>query len=124
MAGRIADLLFPWRCAGCGGEAKEALCAACMGSVRWSAGARCERCGLPFASGPDHGCSDCLARPPAFRRARALVDYARRGDGDDPIALAIRAFKYGRHRGVGNFLANLLAARFPYSPDEIDLIVP
>ncbi|MGH7805534.1 MAG: double zinc ribbon domain-containing protein [Candidatus Binatia bacterium] len=124
MAGRIVDLFFPWRCASCGEDADDALCAACLGQVRWSGGPRCDRCGVPYGSGPDHGCSACLARPPAFRRSRALVDYARRGHGDDPIGAAIRVFKYGHQRGVGAVLSRLLADRFPYEPEAFDVVVP
>ena len=124
MVARVADLLFPWRCASCGADAANALCDACLARVRWSAGPRCDRCGLAFGSGPDHGCASCLAHPPAFRRARSLVDYARRNDGADPIGDALRAFKYRHHRGVGSFLAGLLAERFPYDGAEVDVVVP
>jgi ComF family protein len=91
--------------------------------VAWSTGAACIRCGLPFASGPSHPCSRCLEHPPRFDRARAIVRYVVRAEGDDPIGRALRAFKYGRRRGIGGFLARLLVERFPYAPDEHDLLV-
>jgi ComF family protein len=124
MGARVLDLFFPWRCVACEGEAKAPLCTACMHNVRWSAGPRCSRCGAAFASGPEHACSTCLARQPSFDRARSLVDYARRSVADDPIARAIRAFKYAGHRGAGDFLAGLMAERFPYAPNEVDVVVP
>lgn len=124
MVRRIADLLFPWTCLGCERDAREPVCHDCLARVAWTGDAACIRCGLPFASGPPHPCSRCLERPPRFDRARALVRYVVRAEGEDPVGRAIRALKYGHRRGVAGFLSRLLVERFPYAPDEHDVVVP
>lgn len=124
IARRAADLLFPWACLGCERDGREPVCLECLARVAWSSGAACLRCGIPFPSGPARPCGRCLERPPRFDRARAIVRYVVRAEGDDPVGRAVRAFKYGRRRGIGGFLARLLAERCPYAPGEHDVLVP
>jgi ComF family protein len=38
--------------------------------------------------------------------------------------VSIRALKYGRRRAIAAPLADLLAERFPFEPDEFDVLVP
>lgn len=119
------DLLFPWSCFACGADAGEPICEACLAGVHWmSGGASCPRCGLPYASGPDHPCARCTRHPPAFGSVRAVARYEPRSEAEDPLGRAIRAFKYGERRGVGRFLGRLLAERCPFDAAEYDVIVP
>src|SRR3546814_21169264 len=77
--------VLPPRCLGCGElvERQGTLCAPCWAAITFVADPLCRRCGLPFAFDPDsdgHGlagedsqCGACLAEPPPFERARAVM---------------------------------------------------
>jgi len=77
----VLDLLLPPHCACCEGPVEQAgqLCAGCFGRIGFVTDPCCRRCGRPF----DHGeggtnrrtCAACLARPPAWSRARAALVY-------------------------------------------------
>jgi ComF family protein len=75
----LLDLLFPPLCLLCRIAVSEprALCAACWNKITFIDGAVCDCCGLPFEidPGPKSLCASCLARPPAFERARAATHY-------------------------------------------------
>lgn len=118
------DTLFPWSCAACGREGETILCPDCVRRVRWAQGVLCPVCGLPLASGPEHPCSRCLDRPPAFARARAIAWYRARDEGNDPLGAALRAIKYSGRRALAGPLAGLLADRFPFDHGEFDAVVP
>src|SRR5690606_20026612 len=95
------DLVLPPRCLGCGAlvERQGALCAPCWAAVTFVAEPLCRHCGLPFAFDPDSGphrsagedyaCGACLAEPPPFERARAVMRY---DDASRPLLLG---FKHG-----------------------------
>jgi ComF family protein len=110
MLRRALDLVLPPRCLGCGVlvEKQGALCPACWSAITFLAEPFCRRCGLPFAydpgvdpgGGTDAGsagmepgsgldCGACLADPPVFDRARAVMRY---DDGSRPLVLG---FKHG-----------------------------
>ncbi|MEO3427225.1 ComF family protein [Pelagibius sp. CAU 1746] len=97
---RVLDLVLPPRCLGCGilVEAQGALCPACWSGVTFLAEPLCRCCGLPFAydetagsrvAGAELECGACLAEPPPFARARAVMRY---DDGSRPLLLG---FKHG-----------------------------
>ncbi len=75
----VADALFPPQCLSCRTPVQTAgaLCAACWEGVDFLSGAMCVVCGTPFEAAGFEGstCGACLARPPAFARARAAFDY-------------------------------------------------
>jgi ComF family protein len=77
----LADLLYPPRCAVCREPtlSAQALCATCWRDVAFIAGTVCDACGTPLPEGLSGGrrllCTDCHARPPAWRRGRAAVLY-------------------------------------------------
>ena len=79
-AGRgMIDLLFPPLCVLCRepvGEA-DALCVSCWNELQFIDGPVCARCGLPFEidAGPGTVCGTCLADPPKFDVARAILRY-------------------------------------------------
>ncbi len=95
MAGNVAkavlDLLFPPQCMACRATVGEpGFCAACWSAIRFLDGPCCACCGLPFPvalEGENH-CAACLARPPAFDSARAILAY------DDNSRGAILALKH------------------------------
>ncbi len=79
-AGRAAlDFLYPPLCIACRTQVAEpgALCAACWQQIQFLEGPMCACCGLPFDfdAGGETLCAACLARPPAFDRARAILRY-------------------------------------------------
>ncbi len=86
----------------------------------------CDRCGVPFEtdSGPDHVCGRCLLRPPAFRFARAYAYYSHGGQARQPMRTSIQNFKYRRHYGIGQQLAALAAAQFPFAAADYDRVLP
>jgi ComF family protein len=124
-AAALLDAVFPWSCGGCGVEGSSFLCAECATRIRWIGEPVCSRCGLPLSSGPSRPCGRCLARPPAFSRARSIAFYRAGADEEnDPLGATIRALKYARRRCFAAALGEVLAARFPYAPEEFDLVVP
>ncbi len=102
---RALDLVLPPRCLGCGVlvEDQGALCPACWSGITFLAEPLCRRCGLPFAYdgaagdgavrggavGAELECGACLAEPPPFERARAVMRY---DNGSRPLLLG---FKHG-----------------------------
>jgi ComF family protein len=80
----------------------------------------CERCGSPFEIAVDAGqvCGACIARPPAYDRARAALIY---GDVSRDLVLAL---KYqGRRDGLG-LLARWMSNAGPDLLADADLIIP
>lgn len=102
LARRVMDMLFPPLCLACATEvdAQGHLCPACWSALNFIEGSHCAGCGRPFETdlGPDMRCAPCLARPPAFAAARAVLRY---DDASRPLILAL---KHGdRHEAVPAF---------------------
>lgn len=78
-AARVAlDLVLPPLCLVCRKPVGEpgALCPQCWGAIRFIGPPFCDRCGLPFEHEQAMAvCGECMARPPAFARARAVMRY-------------------------------------------------
>lgn len=98
------DLLFPPACLGCGCAVASSqpplFCPACREQLTLLAPPFCSCCGrpLPDAAGRGHTCGRCLAKAPAFARARALLLY------DGPVIEAIHRLKYqGEAAGLATF---------------------
>jgi ComF family protein len=88
VAGKIArtilDLLFPPLCMGCrAAVGQPGFCAACWSGITFLEGPGCHCCGLPFAVALDGDtlCAACLAKPPAFDNARAILAYDEKSRG-------------------------------------------
>ncbi len=83
-------------------------------------GQGCARCGLPFEISVDPGqaCGACLARSPAFDRARAALVY---GDVSRKIILSLK--HQGRRDGLST-LAGWMASAGGELLSDADLIVP
>lgn len=117
------DFIFPPRCPGCARRAAVvAFCPACAATIAPVREPLCPICGDCFSgSGPDHCCSRCLLKPPAYRRARACALY--RSDNPGPLVAALHRLKYGRDVTLGAPLARHLSEHCPLPVDH-DLLVP
>jgi ComF family protein len=109
----LLDLLYPPRCAACGG-AGEPFCADCADALI-PPGDGCPRCGRP---GRATVCGACLAHPPAFEAVQAG------GLFGGPLADAIHALKYGDRPALARPLGRWLAAAVPLPPGAAVLAVP
>ncbi|MFZ5609508.1 MAG: ComF family protein [Pseudomonadota bacterium] len=121
-AGCVLDLVLPPRCYACGElvDVQGRLCSVCWPQLTLITAPLCHQCGLPFdfAIAGRQLCAACLARPPAFDRARAAFVY------DALSRRLILAFKHGDRtdmaRGLGQWLARAAAGLAA----EADIIVP
>ena len=115
------DYALPPRCPGCGVivDADDAFCLSCWSGMRFLGEPCCTRCGVPFEHDRGEGaaCGPCLAEPPPFDSARAVLAY-----GDIARKVALR-LKYGRRIGLARLIARHMARRLP-SFDGPPLIVP
>lgn len=117
----IIDYALPPRCPGCGliVEADDAFCLQCWSGMRFLGDPCCARCGVPFEHDMGEGaeCGSCLADPPPFDSARAVLAY-----GDVARSVALR-LKYGRRIGLARLIGRHMARHVPVS-DRPPLIVP
>ncbi len=79
LANLTVNALLPARCLACGVTVDQpgALCAECWQQVDFIAPPYCACCGLPFEYdvGEEALCGACVAEPPAFDQARAVMRY-------------------------------------------------
>ena len=79
VARRALDFVLPPLCLRCRELVSDphSLCAVCWSELKFLAEPLCACCGLPFphALGEGVKCAACLAKPPAFDRARAAIAY-------------------------------------------------
>jgi ComF family protein len=128
----LIDWLYPPRCRACvatfHGRDAEYFCADCWDKIRLVGHPLCNVCGRPFpdASGDDHACGLCLARPPHFERAWAWACYPRAEIEEHPLRQAVQKFKYGRKVSLGKPLGRLMARGCgEFLRDcEADVIIP
>jgi ComF family protein len=75
----VLDLVYPPLCIVCREPVTDpdSLCPSCWQTLHFLDGPCCAACGLPFEIDPGEGtlCGACLARPPDFDKARAIVRY-------------------------------------------------
>jgi len=113
-AGRLVlDYALPPRCPGCGRILPEqgGFCGECWSAMRFLGDPCCRRCGVPFEIDPGEGgadeagaeCGVCLADPPRWNRARAVLAY---GDVSRMVAMRL---KYGRRTGMARLMARYMA---------------
>ena len=116
------DLLFPPLCLSCRAPvgSEGGFCADCWGVLTFLDGPACDCCGTPFPVDPGSGslCAVCLAKPPAFTRARAILAY------DDESRGAILALKHADRLELVPGFARWLGRVGRPLLDEADLIVP
>jgi ComF family protein len=113
LAEALLELLYPPRCAACGG-AGEPFCAPCADAIL-PPGPGCPRCGRP---GRAATCGPCLLQPPAFESIRAG------GLFGGPLADAVHALKYGDRPALSRPLGRWLAGRVAWPPGARLVAVP
>jgi ComF family protein len=118
----LIDLVFPPVCVVCREEVDEpgSLCAACWKEVHFLDGPVCAACGLPFEVDPggDTLCAACLAHPPAFDKARAVMRY------DENSKKPILALKHADRLELVPGFARWLERAGAMLLDETDIVVP
>lgn len=119
---RVAlDFVLPPSCLGCAGplDRPGALCPACWGDMQFLGEPCCACCGHPFVLAPDGAtCAGCLARPPAFDRARAVAAYG------GTMRRLILAFKHGDRLDLCRGLATLMIGADAAGLAQATLVVP
>lgn len=116
---RLADLLFPPRCGGCG-QAGAVFCAGCVSRVQPVPTPLCRRCGTPLqdAAGAGEGyCTECHRVPHCVSAIRGAGVY------EPPLSTAIHRFKYNGRRSLGEPLGQLLADYWRPRAVTADLVV-
>jgi len=118
----LVDLLFPPLCVSCREPlgAGHGFCADCWNKIAFLDGPMCDCCGLQFAFDPGEGtrCAACLARPPAFDRARAIFAY------DENSRAPILALKHADRLDLVPGFAHWLERTGAALLNGSDLIVP
>jgi ComF family protein len=118
----ILDALLPPQCLSCRAivDRPGHLCATCWRDMTFIAPPYCACCGLPFGveAGPDLLCGECLARPRAFDRARAVLRY------DEASRGPILAFKHADRTDAAPAFARWIVPAIGPLLAEADLIVP
>jgi ComF family protein len=104
------NLLLPPRCGGCRVvvERDNVLCPKCWADLNRLGQNICACCGIPFAAPMpvDTLCGKCLAKPPAFDRARAVFDYD--GTGRDLVLALKHADRGHLARMIGGWMAPIV----------------
>jgi len=89
---RVLDLVYPPLCIVCREPVldPDSLCPECWKALHFLDGPVCSVCGLPFDFDPieETACAACIAHPPAFDRARAILQY------DDASRKPVLAIKH------------------------------
>jgi ComF family protein len=118
----LLDLLYPRACCCCGGRTAASVCEPCFTQLRFLRPPWCIRCGVPLQTPGDapRYCGRCILQPPHFVRARAALIYE--AQHDNPLARAIRRYKYDRDASLAPALARLLIDNLQQIPAP-DLIV-
>ncbi len=93
------------------------LCDACWEQIEFLKPPWCRICGLPGWSAV---CADCCARPPLFRRLRAVTFY------EPTLREAIHLMKYEKKQIISKHLIQLLQAHLPedFSSTDYDFLLP
>ena len=124
QVGDLVDLLLPRYCPICGSDADgpAGLCGVCFDGIEWIDGPCCTLCGIPFPSRTalPHHCPKCLARPPAFARARSVARYT------GAIAHAVHRMKFSRVERLAVPLGKIILDNLPPSldPAAFSAVVP
>ncbi len=122
VIGSALNAILPPRCLSCGVIVAEtgALCGPCWEGMQFLTPPMCGQCGFPFELEP-HGhslCGACLARAPAYDRARAVMAY---DAGSRDLLLA---FKHADRTEAAPALAKWLARAGAELLEDADIIAP
>ncbi|MBM3488075.1 MAG: ComF family protein [Alphaproteobacteria bacterium] len=122
LADMALDIVLPPRCLACGTAVatQGTICAACWRGLSFLAPPLCAACGAPFPFDPSAGalCAACIAAPPAYGRARAVLRY---DAGSSRIAVA---FKHADRTDMAPTLGAWLVRAGAEVLDRADLLVP
>lgn len=116
--------MLPPLCLGCSEIVDEpgSLCVECWGRVSFLSTPHCACCGYPFPAdadaGPDALCGTCLAHPPRYRRARAVVAY------DERSRKLVLPFKHGDRTDMARAYGAWMARAGSELLADADLIAP
>lgn len=121
--GRVAlDIVYPPLCLLCREPVGDphGLCPACWSELHFIDGPVCAVCGLPFEldAGKDTLCATCLAHPPLFDQARAILTY------DDLSKKPVLALKHADRLDLVPAFARWLERTGGPLMAGADLIVP
>ena len=111
----ILDVLFPYRCVGCGVE-EQLLCQDCLSVQRRPSRPLCESCGEEIRAG--RYCKNCENEPQAFDGVRSSFVY------QDTIREAIIQFKYKGVTDLAAVLGREMAMTLAQWRVSCDLITP
>ena len=124
VARSLLDAVLPPLCLGCGEIVSEtgALCASCWARQAFLGPPHCARCSYPFPADSDAGadalCGACLAHPPRYRRARAVLAY------DQPSRSLVLPFKHGDRTDMAAAYADWMVRAGAELVADADLIAP
>ena len=116
--------MLPPLCLGCSEIVDEpgSLCVECWGRVSFLSTPHCTYCGYPFPADADAGsdalCGTCLAHPPRYRRARAVVAY------DERSRKLVLPFKHGDRTDMARAYGAWMARAGSELLADADLIAP
>lgn len=118
----LVDALLPPLCLSCQGAVSEpgSLCPACWSKIAFLTPPACACCGLPFDFEMGEGalCGECLAEPPRFARARAVLRY------DEASRGLILGLKHADRLEGAPAFARWMARAGAELLAEADLLVP
>ncbi|MBT2185593.1 ComF family protein [Sphingobium nicotianae] len=118
----LLDYALPPRCAACGVIVDETgtLCAPCWSSIDFLGEPLCAICGvdLPSMSAEATSCGACIAAPPPYDRARAVMRYG------EVARLMAHRLKYGRRLSLSGVMAAHIARLLSVDQTAPALIVP
>jgi ComF family protein len=119
---QLVDTIYPPQCAACHHVVDEhgLLCSACWSQANFILPPLCDCCGTPFEFDQGQGslCLRCLAKPPAFARARAALVY------DDIARILVLSFKYGDRLDPALSYAQMMYRAGDELLAEADIIAP
>ena len=121
VAKKLLDLLFPPLCIACrAAVSAPGFCAACWSGITFLDGPGCACCGLPFpvALEGETLCAACLAKPPAFDSARAILAYDEHSRG------AILALKHADRLDLVPGFTRWLSRTGRAALENSDVVVP
>ncbi len=121
-ASAVLNALYPPLCLSCRAQVAtpDAFCLACWEAIEFLEGPMCDCCGVTFefATEPGALCASCLAKPPAFDRARAVLRY------DDTSKAPILALKHADRLHLVPAFVRWLGRSGHSLLEDADLIVP
>lgn len=118
----IINTIFPPSCIACKATTRDVgtLCATCWNHINFITPPFCPKCSAPLEQYSDHDmvCGACMASPPPYNTARALMHYDKHSK---PI---ITQLKYNDKTHFSKYIAEWLYPRFKSLIDPSDFIIP